>query len=533
MPNTISDLIKDTVKDLPQVIKETLISGESLTEQVVKLITKDAKSLQRLGEDFVIPEEKDLEPHLKIKFNSFLAESLLREGSLLLDRCLQQRREYHELATKWFEAKVQIDEFIKLNEITVDDEKTYGLPIQAENYNRLAAEKEKIAYKNSSEKSKESQKYINDNKTELQNLASKAAWASLLYRELDAGGIATHWAGGGPIDDKWKGINDSDIPCYRTFDNAFFSSNYEQNLRLLSLKDTVQRSDDNVGVIEEKLKASQIFIDYMTSQKDFKIRRNDVARFVAKRRLEAFIEENGALNYAEQMKPLELRFTNDLWSAWLRLSAAAEGFQMLYSYDSAKINSNLFKKRLDDPKKLQVYDRNITFDDLVTWCQLTNTWLASFLDTQQQVTRSFSLRKLINDDAVFEAGKKVSTWRFKLKESDFTNMKFVRMRSFAVQIDSGNNSGSWNVSITPPAKAKNEPKEQGHIGTLYLGRVNERIYAVISEGSAPPKLFNASPIGEDSPSGEWAISVIGNGSTSRAKIEDIQDIDIHLTVALV
>lgn len=112
------------------------------------------------------------------------------------------------------------------------------------------------------------------------------------------------------------------------------------------------------------------------------------------------------------------------------------------------------------------------------------------------------------------------------------------MRSFAVQIDSGNSSGSWNVAVVPPISAlirhsENEPQTilQPHIGTLFLGRVNERTYAVIPEGSAPSKLYNASPTGDDTGKGEWTISVF-DGSTSGATLNEIRDIDLHLTVAL-
>lgn len=267
-------------------------------------------------------------------------------------------------------------------------------------------------------------------------------------------------------------------------------------------------------------------ISLKKSVANFQRERNNVARLIAYRRARQLLNPSGALNFGEQMKPIWDRLQNDLAAAWFRLLAAAEGFQKLYDYPMDKCFDN-------SPKG------SFNFDSLVTWCQNMNTWLASFLDTQQLVTRSFSIRQLLSEQgADFNAGLSSGKWRFKLKESHFSNLKLVRLRGLAVQIDSGHFSGSWNVAVSPPTKAllrvddsRIKSLEQ-KVGTLYLGRVNETTYQVLPESAAPPKMYNASPIGEDSLNGEWGIEVLGM-STNEKTPSSILDIDIHLTVALV
>ena len=453
MPPTMSDLLDEKSKDLIAYIESPINLLElDLPGQAALLLKSDAPKLKRLGHPFIVPKDDELKPHLKeVNFNPFLAELLLREGSLLLDRCLQQRREYEELQTKWFEACIQIDELIRLNNITKEEEaQNYGIP-------------ELIA------------------KCEQDALSEETSYHNKLTKIFDE-----MYERAGKIEDEFgKGNlhNSSSIQSY-------------QELRLQdSIKARIKGAEKNV-VLRKSLA-------------NFQRMRNEVARLVALRRVEQIRIPGGALNFLEQLEPIKKRFDNDLAAAWLRLSAAAKGF------------NDLYKHPIEDFPKLSPH-RELDFDDLVTWCQYTNTWLASFLDTQQQVTRSFSLKELVKGENNFKKGLELSQWSFPLTAEDFYNRQYVRMRGLSVQIDSGHQSGSgsWNVIVKPPSTLQNQ------IGTLFLGRVNERTYAVVSESSAPPKLYNASP------NGAWVIEVF-KGSTSGIPASKILDIDIHLTVALV
>jgi hypothetical protein len=529
MSDTIADVIKNSSEkeNLSEAVGSPFNSDASLYKQTQILLATDERDFQRLGANFLLP--RYLYNSLDVGFNDFLAEPLLREGSLLLDRCLQQRREYQDLHTKWFEACVQVDEMFRLNEITKKEEdETYHLPGQIAD-----TEAEALNYLKTS--ADESSKSLGLAIPEMGRLAA-------ILQEL--GRLAAHAQAHGQFGETMfnqfgKNRLIKEFVHDYASEGEFIKGEKEKRLLGIQRNEQVRNSQS----AESRWNGAKYSATLKKSQANFQKERNDVARLVAIRRAEQLTKPNGALNFFEQMKPIKIRFRNDLLSAWLRLKAVAVGLEKLYQYSAPfsfpelrPVNEEDLQKPeltdLPEPPPIDDFVGKFDFDDLITWCQLTNTWLASFLDIQQQVTRSFSLRQLIKNDAVFEAGKAQSEWRFKLKEEHFTNMQFVRMRSFAVQIDSGHQSGSWNVSITPPLKAKNEPKEQGHIGTLYLGRVNEKTFAVISEGSASLKLFNASPIGEDSPSGEWIIEVL-NGSTSAATVNDIKDIDIHLTVAIV
>lgn len=520
MPDTIADIIKESSeKGLAQSVGSLVNSGLTLYEQAKQMLETDERDFQRLGTNFLIP--KNLNESLNIEFNKFLAEPLIRESSLLLDRCLQQRKEYQELHTKWFEACVQVDEMLRLSDLTkqeideIDD--TQSKILQAEIDTLI----------NQKKAANDIAKLLPDTTHILWNKESKVliegsyraavgqAWASFSYTDPSINSP-------GPLDTTGRILQliktnvENSITTQRNHDKLLF------NIEKAQYSSVEQTANDN-------LSKTKLEVSLKDKSLKFKKDRNEVARLVAIRRAEQLTQSNGALNFFEQMKPLIDRFDNDLSAALMRLSAANEGFSLLYGdqYPYYQSFLNLIK------------GKTFYFDDLVTWTQLTNTWLASFLDNQQQVTRSFSLKQLINNDHRFDEGKINGTWQFRLNEEHFYTSKFVRMRSFAVQIDSGNSSGSWNVSVVPPTSAlirhsENEPQTipQPHIGKLFLGRVNERTYAVIPEGSAPPKLYNSSPIGDDTGNGEWTFSVF-NGSTSEATLNDIQDIDIHLTVALV
>lgn len=499
MSTTVAELINKKSNELIQYISQPFKPVDnklSLESQARKLIENDEGKLVRLGKNFKIPKQAELEPHLRdVKFNSFLAESLLREGSLLLDRCLQQRSEYDQLSTKWFEACIQVDELIRLNDIMKREEKDYdkSIGIAQSEKNALVEENTQLAILE-------------------QKFEKVASYASEVNEKTSPQAKAM-----GNTDAQKEYLFRADLSRY--------------SMEGIQAATGIQQQEMIIKTNAEKLAGIEINIELKKSQTAFQIERNEIARTVALRRAEQIRIEGGALNFWEQMKPVKDRFNNDLKAAWFRLSSAMRGFSELYQHQYPA----------DLPKDL--YDITIDFDELVTWCQHTNTWLASFVDTQQQVTRSFSLEQLLSEQGKkFKDGLAKGKWQFKLGEDHFYNSKFVRLRSFAVQIDSGEFSGNWNIAITPPTQVifrnestkpdENPAKLTQNVGRLYLGRVNETTYQVIPESAAPPKLYNASPIGQDIDGGEWTIEILGM-STNKIPVTAIKDIDIHLTVALV
>lgn len=477
----------------------TIESNKSLVDQAKGFSTIDTALLVKSEKNFQISEELRKRPHLDVNFNPFLAEPLLREGSLLLDRCLQQRREKEELKTKWFEACIQVDELYRLNEITEREE---DLTTGNYHFPEKIAEAEKNAV---IEEGKQITAVLNFIKSYLDLTDVRDTLVRTNKGRYSGKGNAP---GKNELDDYLYELsrqNERELLPFRT--------QYTQLVGLqLSNNQRKTEAEDN-----EKLKKSLAA---------FQRERNNVARLVAFRRAKELLTPSGALNFREQIPPIEERFNNDLAAAWLRLSKAAEGFQMLYEHQLDKLFTEY------SPQK------GFDFDSLVTWCQNTNTWLASFLDRQQQVTCSLSLKQLLESQGgSISDGQSSGKWQFKLKEEHFYNSKFVRLRGFAIQIDSGHVKGSWNIAITPPTKAKlrneKEVKDMEQIvGRLYLGRVNETTYQVVPESAAPPKLYNASPIGQDVEGGEWTIEILGLSTESNLP-SAILDIDIHLTVALV
>jgi hypothetical protein len=524
MANTLSELISERAGELIQALSVPAainLDPNQLVAACHVLLDHNKSALEQPGNSFVVPRNSDLPYHLRVSFNNFLVEPLLREASLLLDRCVQQRRDINDLNSKWFEARLQIVELILLNDISRMEEENL-LPLIVE-----IADLSKDLINNDVEIAKE----LHTLYSTLQNtIRTRYPDDTHPQPEEQPMHVLARFA---VFDAQNRQLpqNSQDFARFTTdFNSRMQSANVAQELVKLRELETVTdkhrtRSEKSVE-LEEQRKRSQAL-------------RNDVSRLVALNRAEQLIAKQGALNFGEQMVPIQERFDNDFLAAWFRLAAAATGLRKLYGYE---IDNTVFPQQngeilthSDNQPELR-----ISFDSLVSWTQRTNVWLASFLDTQQQTTRSFSLLQLLNNDqALFDAGKETGVWDFRLTENDFHKSKFVRMRSFACQIDSEHPFGSWNVAITPPSSAlirrsegDPQPIQQSHIGTLYMGRVNERIYAVVPEGSAPPKLYNASPIGDETDNGKWIISVFA-GSTAGASLNDIQDIDIHLTVSLI
>jgi len=542
MPDTIADIIKEECEDgLAAAVGSPVNSGLTQSEQAEIILESDQRDFQRLGIKFLVPN--DLVTFLDGKFNPFLAEPLLKEGSLLLDRCLQQRRDYQDLHTRWFEACVQIDEMFRLNDITKQEIDETD-PIQTEILEAdIDSSHDQIA---------NAETNINRLQGTTPGWHAEDIAISEKINRTTRSNLAANRLQDGPMD-----FGDADGP-HNSFGLIVSGAQYEKEIQRKYERLQLDIAQTQIASIKQSASHSKSKSEKELSLKnkllEFRRTRNEVSRLVAIRRAKQLTKENGALNFFEQMRPIKKRFKNDLVSAWLRLKASHEGFQMLYG-NSYSISEDFPRLRNIEPADLQIpeltdlpepppvedddFVGKLNFDDLVTWTQLTNTWLASILENQQQVTRSFSLKQLIDDDAVFEGGKAASEWHFRLAEQHFWNRRCVRMRTLAVQVDSGNDRGSWNISIAPPTRAIIRQNDgvianlmQDRIGTLFLGRVNERTYAVLPEGSSPPKLYNASPIGGDDLTGEWAIRILTN-STSGATVDRINDIDIHLTVSLV
>jgi hypothetical protein len=497
---TVTELIELCEAQLREIFAP-IDAKEDLFSQAKQLLELDGDNTQRLHW-FRQPEPLPI--HLRVKFSPFLAETLLRDGSLLLDRAISERREYHDLAVKWFEARVQVDELLRLVKITADEEqKLYNMPAEISEAEAAVAKQQNIKLTQAATLMEDA---ANDTAANRPNVINRAYSAAVAEAAINHGD--QHW-----------GYPGYSIPDLTLRDHAYFAaeSAARQNVTQQEKIARSQQKVDEGEVIasEGRRQGSEKSAEYKRSQSRFQTLRNDVSRLVALRRAWALRYPGGELNYQEQMKPLKIRIYHDTIAAWLRLSAAAEGFDFLYGYRNASF-------------PIPNIDGEIHFDDLVTWCQVTNAWLASFQDQQQVVTRSFSLTQVIGKDA-FGKGLQGKTWPFLLRASDFSNWKLIRLRGLAVQIQTNQPHGSWNVSLTPPKDASvfREGLTQEHVGTLYLGRIADRTYMVAPEAAAPPKLHNTNPLGE------WMIEVIGTStSASVPHKNDIQDIDIHVTVAI-
>lgn len=488
MGKTLADLLHENITALRQHIVDQVDSayGETLRPQAAAIIRKgldlqdeetavdqadllfqfDELINRRLGVRFRIPADDKLPQWAKgAKFSCLLAEPLLHEASLLLDRCIQQRREHDDLRTRLFEICIELDQLESLNDIIRKEEADYHIPVDI-----IQAKANAM-------------KAVADSYSSLKNTAQAALTAANTVPGR---------------------------PGQLTAAQA----------EMAKIEVAINNEKDNQMKFEADQSLSQ-----RRNEINLQVQRNRVSRLVASRRAKQIKADGGALNFGEQMKTLKQRFDNDLVAAYLRLKAVADGFTKLYQCPAD------FPAHNDQ--------RELDFDELVTWCQSANTWLASFVDRQQQVTRSFSLAQLMSDQGGdFNDGATSARWQFRLGEEHFYHSRFVRLRGFAVQIDSGHFSGNWNVAVTPPKEVvfRNEladsTKLSQDVGRLYLGRVNETTFQVTPEAAAPPKLYNASPIGQDVEDGKWTIEIIGY-STNHKPPSSINDISMHFTVALI
>jgi hypothetical protein len=511
MPTSIATLIEESAQNLRSVINSPDVNA-SLRVQAESLKRTDHDFLRRRDLDFHVPKKEDLPPHLSVSFNPLLAESLLHDGSLLLDRCVQQQQELFDLKTKWFETCLQVDELLRLNKITADEESSYHFTVEVEEKNLEALKLQRRALLDSNDLHKRAVDLIVSKRSTLGNLSGASAWASAFEIRNPGGGRADESIGFGPF-----GIADKKARDH-TRDFAMLSTDYEQAFRSLTIEEIIKRNANEVLVIDQKIASAERSIELRKKQLELQnetgtqVKRNEVARFVAKRRVDAKTQKNGPLNYKDRIALIESRFDDDLTAAWLRLAAAARGFFELYDYP---IDETVFSVAMIDEGfdgflpvhsiAIRTFDLQINFDKLFAWCQKMNTWLASFLDTQQQTTRSFSLSRLLTTDE-FEAGKLIhegrAIWKIRLNHGHFFNRSFVRIRNISLQTNSNDSSGNWNFALTPPSDASilkggalESYLDQSRVGRLFLGRVNDRTYTVVPEANSSPRLYNCSPVG--------------------------------------
>src|SRR5687768_13510726 len=105
-----------TPKDILEALRESRRGPDgSLDDKLVH----DAAFFRKYGQ--FVPSRKPVASAFE-DFNVFQAEDLLRDGCMLLDRALRERAEVRLLATKLFEAEIQIDELLELDKIWDDEE---------------------------------------------------------------------------------------------------------------------------------------------------------------------------------------------------------------------------------------------------------------------------------------------------------------------------------------------------------------------------------------------------------------------------
>lgn len=496
--SNVGDFIAQHADELRAVIG----AEPDLTE----MMRSDRSGLRRLGSSFrLLPE---IPSHSRFEFSPFLAETLLRDGSALIDRCLQTRREYHELVAKWFEVRVQVEEMLRLNEITSEEERLYDVPVHLDDGYADAEDKSREGLAGAKQSSTDSYNLCMQQHDSIINAAKASAWAQVRHTHGDAHYGYPPW-------------NISDVPVRdHAYESAKQSMSHTLEVEKRAAESRMREQSGAAASAEKRRDVLRDSAKYKSAQAGLQRKRNDVARYVAARRALALAAPNGELNYREQGLAAAQRFEQDLNAAYVRLLAASKGLDLLYAYTE---------------KFPLATNGHVDFDALVLWCQTTNLWLASFQDGQQIVTRSFSLRELVGREN-FNHGKNALSWTFRLTRGHFYDRRLVRVRSLAARIIVDGESRAWNVAFRLPDRGElwrlddtSRIIDQSHVGTIYLGRVTNGADRVLSEGAAPQRLQNASPIGA-APSLDWTVSSVG--APAGINKEKIEDLEIHITVAL-
>lgn len=448
------------------------------------------------------------------QFNSLHVEPLIDQAADLLDRGVKDRTAWDELAVKWTNLNLEMNEYVDLDEIHREEERDglYDVPFQQS----VAAYNSEVAYSwglNFSEYKIRTWfefLYGAGKFEEYVNAAALGGWIGgcvpWTFNGQSFAGYAQHTFNNVQDTVANHGMNSAAITARKQFNEGYASMDLMRD----STNTLYQCSKSRLPGLLAKM-------NWDAKNASFQRRRTAVARKYQDLKAKAASDIDGLLNYQKRLIPLRERFQDDFNHALSRLTAVQQGLVSIYGYDGPSLPA---------PSKEIDY-----FDKCLQWTRNAIQWLIRFSRMDQNVVFPISVRSLIGGD-MFKDGRKDKSWQFRLGNSNFPEMAHVRLRGISsyVMPTAGNEPRVWGFSLAVPKaglfyhlNGTNHTVDQSKVPPCRLYRVVRRIDIRESDVAGATALFNASPIGL------WTVTLDGAIPIG----EDYSDLhDIHIDLHL-
>jgi hypothetical protein len=453
--------------------------------------------------------------------NHLPIEALLEQANILLRRCAETRSEYDRLQREKFLWQLELDRFLALDGLHERERRAGEDTLGYERAIRDGAAERSLAV---DYKGAEAQlKALTD------DLMASGFNRRMAARELSA------WISAYPLKDAdlrgddanytFDGVHKSKPD--HLFDAARLEADeaaWEQAVDLMARRYAATAESEAARLRGESL---GLQTEWALADIDFRSERAKVERDGFWEKVFQAQSPGSPLNYVERLEPLGQRFTHDFREAVACLTAAQRSFQELYG----------------DSLPLPAEGTPGYFDAVVSWAGEAQSRMARFSQREQIYVLALSLKNL--SPAQWEAGRAGSQWTFDVPEGLFEGQANVRLRGVGLAVvpaeeppetqkpkgskpETAKAAGYWTARLFAPPKATVRHAagslaevDQSALPPCYLGRVGREPEIV-----AASPWRNASPIGQ-----QWRLN-LSSKSTSGTAAAMLQDVELHLRLAV-
>jgi hypothetical protein len=462
------------------------------------------------------------------------AELLLDQCADLLERGLSHRAEYFELWAKYFNVKMEINEFYHLDEIHRREEKAGYYTHEFDEADNLWLSEMKNARGQSSLSSLSDalrEHFYSDKNRDVQ-----AAYSQVLA-------LLAHLPA-------FTGLQENLVPMTYNFPNgvltntpewsfnhtknaaaniAYFNSSFQDAMLAL------QHLGLTAGALAAKQKAESYSVrrKWEAKNRKFRAERTKVARMLIKHKDQQLQTDTGPLNYCWRRDQERKRVDRDFRDALARITVIADGLREIYGYsDQLPEGLSLALDKKDVPLGL--------YDECLSWVRDAISYMVKFNQTEQRYAVPISIRTKIGDDEFLRyRALRPTSWPIKLEHADFFDGQYyMRLRGISVYVvskDSATTSrGTWRVMIKVPEEGKYEhvvgeqirsgQLDQKDIPKILLGRVSHREDVRLPDVAAGAAVHNVSPYGS------WSVEVMPL-SSSGSSVESLDDVILEFHLA--
>ncbi|MDY0872658.1 hypothetical protein [Dongia rigui] len=446
------------------------------------------------------------------KLNPLHVEILLDQAADLLERAAAATRNLDELKRRQFQQRLEFSEFeqvdkIHANEIRENKYKIDGLTATAE-FNGVSSAISSLTLNLEALAAHRNDYWVGEN---LNNMISRAA-TLLTIQQFPSEGFP----------EQQFSFEDAASPkatnpkAQAVWKLSPYLIAPDLGERALQLSIQYQEMFGQRVALEAKREALSVKKDFETANENFQLSRIKVARDLVSRKLVESAIPGSALNYDSQVKVHEELVDQDVRRALFRMMASQTGLKRIYGFDEALPGGAGSNSGAD------VYS-------LLNWVRRAIDFLSISAASDQLTVMPVSIRSLLNDDTVWEEGKKHGVWTFSIPENGSVFGALGRMLSdlscLRIRGVSGFTVGSteyWQLRIERPT----ESWLGAPLLPVWLGRVTDRGANADAEVAGTATWFNASLYGD------WKVSLAKAAQATSSDLAAVKDVYLELmTVA--